>query len=132
MDNGPKFSSHNFRSFSKTRDILHKTISPHYHQSISLAKRSIQTVNWTHNKAKVNSEDNFLAMLYLNSRPNQNGTLPAEKLSSHKLRTTLTSLIPSTQSAATENHICVYNLVLLFLIPQQTCSTVLQTYVSLK
>ena len=30
-DNGPKFSSHKFRSFSKLLDILHKTISPHYH-----------------------------------------------------------------------------------------------------
>ena len=43
-DNGPEFLSHKFSSFSKTRDILHKTISPHYHQSNGLAERSIETV----------------------------------------------------------------------------------------
>ena len=56
MDNGPKFSSHKFCSFSRTWDILHKTISPHYHQSNGLAERSIQTVKRTLNKAKLNSE----------------------------------------------------------------------------
>ena len=109
-DNCPKLSGHKFRSFSKNRDIIHKTISPHYDQSSSLAERSIQTAKRTFNKGKVNSEDNFLAVLSLNSRPNQNGISPAEKLFSHKSRTTLPLLIPSTQSAAAEKHICVYNL----------------------
>ena len=68
-DNGPQFSSHKFRSFSKTWDILHKTICPHYPQSNGLAERSIQTVKQTLNKAKLNSEDHFLAMPSLNSQP---------------------------------------------------------------
>ena len=76
-DNSPEFSSHKFCSFSKTRDILYKTISPHYHQSNGLAERSIQTVKQTLNKAKLNSEDHFLAMLSLNSQPDENGTSPA-------------------------------------------------------
>ena len=67
--NGPKFFSHKFCSFSKTWDILHKTISPYYHQSNGLAERSIQTVKQTLNKAKLNSEDHFLAMPSLNSQP---------------------------------------------------------------
>ena len=108
-DNGPEFSSHKFRSFLKTWDILHKTISPHYHQSNGLAERSIQTVKRTLNKAKFNSEDHFLAMLSLNSLPDQNGTSPAGKLFGHKLRTTLPSLIPSTQSTATEKHTITQN-----------------------
>ena len=37
-------------------------ISPHHHQSNGLAERSIQTVNGTLNKAKLNSEDHFLAI----------------------------------------------------------------------
>ena len=109
-DNGPEFSSHKFRSFSKTWDILHKTISPHYHQSNGLAERSIQTVKRTVNKAKLNSEDHFLVMLSLNLLPDQNGTSPAEKLFGRKLRTTLPSLIPSTQSIATEKHTITQNL----------------------
>ena len=31
-DNGPVLSGRKFRSFSKNRDIIHKTISHHYHQ----------------------------------------------------------------------------------------------------
>ena len=69
-DNGPEF--HKFRSLSKTWDILHKTISPHYHQSNDLAERSIRTVKQTLNKAKLNSEDHFLAMLSLNSQLDKN------------------------------------------------------------
>ena len=68
-DNDPQFSSHKFRSSSKTWDILHKTVSPHYHQSNSLAERFIQTVKRTPNEAKLNSEDHFLEMLSLNSQP---------------------------------------------------------------
>ena len=65
-DNDPEFSGHKFRSLSKTWDIIHKTISPHYYQSDGLTERSIQTVKRTL-KAKLNSEDHFLAMLSLNS-----------------------------------------------------------------
>ena len=64
-------------------------ISPHYHQSKDLAERSIQTVKQTLNKAKLNSEDHFLATLSLNSQSDQNGTSSAEKLFGHKLRTYL-------------------------------------------
>ena len=75
-DNGPEFSSHKFSSFSKTRDILHKTISPHYHQSNGLAERSIQTVKWTFSKAKLNSEDHFSrnAIPKFTVRPKRNFT----------------------------------------------------------
>ena len=95
-DNSPEFSSHKFRLLSKTWDIPHKTISPYYHQSNALAERFIQTVKRALNKAKLNSEDHFLAILFLNSLPDRNGTSLAEKLFGHKLRTTLPSLIPST------------------------------------
>ena len=103
-DNDPKFSSHKFCSFSKTWEILHKTISPQYHQANGLAERSIQTVKGTRNKAKLNCEDNFLAMLSLNSQPDQNRSSPTEKLFGHKLRTTLHSLIPFTKNTATKKH----------------------------
>ena len=72
--------------------------------------RSIQTVKRTLNKAKLNSEDHFLAILSLNLLPDQNETSPAEKLFGHKLRTTSPSLILSTQSTVTENHTINQNL----------------------
>ena len=49
-------------------------------------------------------------MLSLNSQPDYNGTSPAEKLFGHKLRTTLPSLIPFTQSTTTEKHTVTKNL----------------------
>ena len=64
-------------------------ISPHYHQSKGLAERSIQTVKQTLNKAKLSSEDHFLATLSLNSQSDQNRTSSAEKLFGRKLRTYL-------------------------------------------
>ena len=110
MDNGPKFSCQNFCSFSKPWDRIHKAISPHYHQSNDLAERSIQRAKQTLNKAKMNFEDHFLTMLSLNSKLDKNGTLPAEKLFSHKLRTILLSLIISTQSVTTEKNTVTQNL----------------------
>ena len=109
-DNGPEFSSHKFCSFSKTWDILHKTISPNYQQSNGLAERSFQTVKRTLNIAKLDSEDHFVTMLFLNSQPDQNVTSPAEKLLGHKLRTTLPSLIPFTQSMTTKKNTVTLNL----------------------
>ena len=49
-------------------------------------------------------------MLSLNSQPNQHGTSSAEKFFGHKLRTTLPSLIPFTQSTTTEKHTVTQNL----------------------
>ena len=45
MDSSRNFPSYKFRLFSKTWDILYKTISPYYHQSNGLAERSIQRTN---------------------------------------------------------------------------------------
>ena len=63
-NNDPEFSSQKFRSFSKTWDKLHKTLSPHYHQSNELTERSIQTLTQTLNVAKLNSEDHFLLIFF--------------------------------------------------------------------
>ena len=46
-DNGPEFSSHYFKSLSKTWDFEHRTSSPRFHQSNGLVERSIQTVKRT-------------------------------------------------------------------------------------
>ena len=59
--------------------------------------------------AKTNSGDHFLAMLSLSSQPDQNRTSSAEKLFGHKLRTTLPSLVPFTQSETFEKHTVTQN-----------------------
>ena len=72
---------------------------------------SIQIVKKTLNKAKLNYEDYFHTMLFLNSQLNKNGTSIAEKLFSHKLRTILPLLIPFTQSVTTEKHAVTQNVI---------------------
>ena len=52
-DNSPGFSSQKFHSFSKTWNILHKTISPHFHQLNGLAEKSIQTVKTNSQHSKI-------------------------------------------------------------------------------
>ena len=46
-DNGPEFTSHNFKKFSKSWDFKHQAVSPPYYQSNGLVERSIQTVKPT-------------------------------------------------------------------------------------
>ena len=47
-DNGPELTSHYFKSFSRTWDFEHRTISPHSHQSnglVELVKRTFKKQN---------------------------------------------------------------------------------------
>ena len=69
-DNGPEFTSHHFKKFTKRWDFKHQTVSPHYHQSNRLIEQSIQTVKRTLKKAKYDQQDEYLALLFLNSQPN--------------------------------------------------------------
>ena len=43
-DNGPEFTSHQIKKFSKSWNFKHQTVSPHDHQSNGLVERLIQTV----------------------------------------------------------------------------------------
>ena len=93
-DNGPEFSSHYFKWFSKSWDFEHRTSSPHFHQSNGLVERSIQTVKRTLNKAKLANDDHYLSILFLNSQPDENGLSPAHKLFNRQIRTNLPSAKP--------------------------------------
>ena len=104
-DNGPEFSSHHFRSFSKTWDFEHRTSSPHFHQSNGLVERSIQTVKRTLKKAKLRNEDPYLSMLFLNSQPDENGLSPAHKLFNCQIRTNLPSAKPQPKPFTTNTAI---------------------------
>ena len=55
-DNGPEFTSHYFKSFSRTWDFQHRTINLHFHQSNGLVERCIQTVKRTLKKAKLGND----------------------------------------------------------------------------
>ena len=93
-DNGPEFTSHHFKKFTKRWDFKHQTISSHYHQSTGLVEPSIQTVKRTLKKAKCDQQDKYLALLFSYSQPNENEISPAQKLFNCQLRTNLPSVKP--------------------------------------
>ena len=100
-DNGPEFSSHYFKSFSRTLDFEHRTNSPHFHQPNGLVERSIQTIKRTLKKAKLANEDHYLSILFLNSQPNENRFSPAHKLFNRPIRTNLPSAKPQPKPSTT-------------------------------
>ena len=92
-DNKPEFTSSHSKKFSKNWDFKHHTVS----QSVSsngFVEESIQNNKCTLKKAKWDQQDKYLALLYLNSQPNENGISPVQKLFNHQLHTNLPSIKP--------------------------------------
>ena len=79
-DNGPEFTSHYFKLFSRTWDFEHQTISPHFHQSNGLVERAMHSVKCTIKRAKLANGDHYLPILFLNSQPEKNGLSPIHEL----------------------------------------------------
>ena len=104
-DNGPEFSSHYFKSFSRTWDFENRTISLHFHQSNELVVRSIQTIKRTLKKAKLTNEDYYLSILFLNSQTDEIGLSPAHKLLNRPIRTNLPSAKPQPKPSTTNTAI---------------------------
>ena len=63
-DNGPQFSSLEFRLFAKTWGFSHITSSPLYPQSNGEVERAIQTMKTMLRKADADGRDPFIAMLH--------------------------------------------------------------------
>ena len=75
-DNGPQYSSLEFKKFAEEYGFLHTTSSPKFPQSNGEAERAVKTVKAMLKK----SEDPYLAMLAYRSTPLQNGFSPSELL----------------------------------------------------
>ena len=85
-DNGPQFSSQEFKNFVDKYHIKHNTSSPHFPSSNGQAERAVQTVK---NLLK-NSTDPFLALLSYRATPLPwCGRSPSELLMGRKIRSTL-------------------------------------------
>ena len=104
-NNGREFSSHYFKSISKTWDFEHQTSSPHFHQSNGLVEHSIQTVKRTLKKAKLPNQDHYLSILFLNTQPDENRLSTAHKLFNHPIRTNLPSAKPQSKPSTTNTAI---------------------------
>ena len=63
--------------------------------TVKLSDQSVKrTVKRTLKKPKYDQQDEYLALLFLNSHPNENGNSPAQKLFNRQLRTNLRSVKP--------------------------------------
>jgi hypothetical protein len=89
-DNGPCYSSAEFKLFTQAYGFQHITSSPRYPQSNGYVERMIQVVKNTMKKCADTKQDLQLALLSLRTTP-ISGTLPspAELLNSRQMKSTL-------------------------------------------
>ena len=72
-DNGPQFSSEEFKSFSTKWNFKHVTSDPAYPQSNGLAERAVQTAKQLFKKCREDKSNVYLALLNLRNTPCKEG-----------------------------------------------------------
>lgn len=97
-DNGPQYTSSEFKKFSKQYGFEHQTSSPRYPKSNGLAESAVKTIKNILIKAKESDTDPYLALLQYRNTPRDNLGSPAQRLFNRQTKTTLpvteTSLKP--------------------------------------
>ena len=89
-DNGPQYSSAEFKHFMNVYGVEHITSSPLYPQSNGFAERMVQTVENILQKCDENKEDPYLALLSYRATPlDHQLKSPAELLTNRKFKTRL-------------------------------------------
>ena len=89
-DNGPPFSSSDFRAFLRMLDVHHITSSPGYPQSNGKAENAVKTVKILMRKALASGEDPVWALMMWRNSPDESSSLsPAQKMFGRACRTFL-------------------------------------------
>ena len=89
-DNGPQFSSADFKRFAETWEFEHVTSSPRFPQSNGQAESCVKTVKKLIKKCREDDTDPYIALLELRNTPIEGiGKSPAQLLMSRRLRTRL-------------------------------------------
>ena len=106
-DNGPQYSSKEFKQFTNEWGIKHNPSSPVYPKSNGLAERTIQTVKKLIKKCTETGNDISEALLHLRATPIDASTKsPAELMFGRQLVTMLPSRTePSLTDMETRNHL---------------------------
>ena len=93
-DNGPQFSSTEFKTFAQTWGFAHVTSSPRYPKSNGKAENAVKTVKNLFTKCKESGTSEFLALLDWRNTPTAGmSTSPAQRLFGRRCRT----IIPVSQ-----------------------------------
>ncbi|XP_062574843.1 uncharacterized protein K02A2.6-like [Saccostrea cucullata] len=99
-DNGPQFSSKEFRDFSKEYSFVHVTSSLHLPQANGQAERTVRTVKNLLRKAK----DPYKSLLdYRNTNIEEIGLSPAQMFLGRRLKTDLPTASPLLSAATSSN-----------------------------
>ena len=94
-DNGPQFTSAEFKSFTKKWGIEHTTTSPHHSKANRKVESAVKTAKAMLRKTSKSGEDQYLALLNIRNTPTQGvARSPAQRLLGKRTR----SLLPSTRS----------------------------------
>jgi hypothetical protein len=88
-DNGPQFSSHEFREFGKQWDFKHTTSSPHFPASNGQAENAVKIMKSMISKVAASGEDLYQALQLYRSTPLEHGKSPAELLFNRRIRANL-------------------------------------------
>ena len=89
-DNGPQYTSAEFKSFVTSYGIQHITSSPLYSQSNGLAEKAVQTVKNLFKKCKESGDDVYLSLLDLrNTLRDETIGSPMQRLMGRRAKTLL-------------------------------------------
>ena len=89
-DNGPQFSSDEFKRFTQVWQFQHKTSSPFYPQSNGKAENAVKTMKDLMRKAAHAGTDPYQALLDFRNTPTQGmSVIPAQRLLGRRTKTTL-------------------------------------------
>ncbi|CAH2092466.1 unnamed protein product [Euphydryas editha] len=88
-DNGPAYTSREFRKFCSTWCFTHITTSPYYAQANGLSERAVQTVKNIIKKSLESGSDYYLGLLNLRTTPRNGVSSPAQLLMGRRLNTRL-------------------------------------------
>ncbi|XP_055922736.1 uncharacterized protein K02A2.6-like [Eupeodes corollae] len=103
-DNGPKFSSKEFKAFDKKWDLTHQTSSPRYPKSNGLGERFVQVEKSLLNQCHEDQSEVYLALLNYRNTPRSNDLLsPNQRLMSRRTRTNIPSSEQSLKPKVVQN-----------------------------
>ena len=96
-DNGPQFTSDEFKQFSSQQGFSHISVSPYHPQANGLAEKYVQIIKRLLIKASETKSDPYLSLLEYQNTTINNLASPAQLLMSRHLR----SVLPATPNQLT-------------------------------
>lgn len=89
-DNGPQFTSQEFKQFTHSWEFVHVSSSPHHHKSNGKVEAAVKVAKSLLKKALKDNKDPWLALLDQRNTPTESqGSSPVQRLMSHCTRTLL-------------------------------------------